>query len=442
MKTTAQYVGKQIKNYTVTEQLYEGGIGTVFRAEQPTIGRQVAIKVIDLALSEHPEVYELFLAEAKIIASIDHPNIVDIYDFGRTDHGHLYYVTELLKGTTLSERLEVSGRMTLQEAGPYLLQICAGLNAAHGASVIHRDLRPENVLLLDTLEPKAKITDFGVAKVLDIEPRGLAKTARGIVMGAPLTISPEQAAGLHDQLSPQSDIYSLGAILFWMLAGRPPFFEGPAAVILAKHITAPPPPLRSVVPEVTDGIAAIVHRCLEKEPQNRPTATEVATVVGTELERLGLSRISGTYRPPLSDTLPPLSEDPAEKPKKKVSTKPLVETDLPVDPPPASAPPAVPFRETEPIPQPEIPETGAETGADDAALQPRTESGPGEFQLPPDSSVHPLLWGARVVTTIGPDGKLEPQFESPPRRRLTWAMWTAVALAIVSIVVFILICVM
>ena len=229
-----RYVGQQIKNYLITEHLVKGGIGEVYLGTHPKIGRQVVIKIIDETWSSQPAVYEQFLEAVKTIVLIDHPNIIDIYDFGRTEQGNLYYITELLKGETLHERLRAGDKMPPEVVAPYVRQICAGLGAAHDSGVIHRELKPGIIFIQDTIKLRIKILDFGIAKVLDHEPRGLARTAKGIVMSMPLTISPEQAAGRHDQLTPQTDLYSLGVILYWMLAGHPPFYEGPAAVIQSR----------------------------------------------------------------------------------------------------------------------------------------------------------------------------------------------------------------
>jgi serine/threonine-protein kinase len=477
-KMTGQYVGQQIKNYLVTEHVAEGGIGEVYLGTHPTIGRQVVIKTIDQALSDEPAIYEQFLAAVKVIAELDHPNIIDIYDFGRTERGNLYYITEQLKGEPLHELMRTCGRMTLHEAGPYVEQICAGLVAAHERLVVHRDLRPGIIFILDTLQLRLKIVDFGIAKVLDHEPRGLAKTAKGIVMAKPLTVSPEQAAGRHDQLSPQTDLYALGATLYWMLAGHPPFHEGPPAVIQAAHITDPPPPLTGLVPGLPDEVVEVVHRCLAKAPEDRPgSAAEVAEVFGRALGGAGT-------RPPLrsaalSDTLPPIDPAELEGGKKKVATRPFgtVETPAPEAPGrPASARTAPARNEAarpglatgqsapprdgaacspaaHPAPAPERPALAAPasdtlTPEDlEAAGRPTEELEPEEedrsletgsdlieYQLPPDSAVHPMLWGAKVRTVRGADGQLEQviQTADQPSRRGIWIV-VVVAAAVVAL---------
>jgi serine/threonine protein kinase/tetratricopeptide (TPR) repeat protein len=277
-KKTDKLVGKRLGNYVISDLIGEGGMGAVYLAEHPQIGRRVAIKVLDSRLGDHEEVSRRFLAEARAIARIEHPNVIDIYDFGRSLDGQLYYVMELLKGEDLSKIMEKLGAMTAAECWPYLEQICDGLQAAHDHGITHRDLKPENIFIPDSKKRLSiKIIDFGLAKVHDPGFKGPSLTAKGVVMGTPLTISPEQAAGHHDKVGPRTDLYSLGVILYWMLAGEPPFVDATAAVVLAMHIKDELPPLREKKDSVPQGVADLVHRCLAKDPDDRPaSAAEIA----------------------------------------------------------------------------------------------------------------------------------------------------------------------
>ena len=267
-------VGERIGNYVASSLLGSGGMGAVYGAEHPEIGRKVAIKVLARHLLQIPAATERFLAEARAVTRIDHPNIIDIYDFGRLDDGRPYFVMEMLAGTDLMAVMEGAGRMPARKVLQYLEQIGAGLQAAHDHNVVHRDLKPENIFVAEGEKLRVKLLDFGIAKVLETE-QGAHATATGMIMGTPLVIAPEQAAGQPKRIGPRTDIYSLGVILYWMLAGRPPFESDTPALLLARHIKEPPPPLRGVELSVPPQIAALVERCLEKMPEDRPSSVEV-----------------------------------------------------------------------------------------------------------------------------------------------------------------------
>ena len=271
-----ELIGQKIGNYVLVKEVGAGGMGAVYLGEHPEIGRKVAIKLLPLHLSLQPGMADRFRAEARAVTRIDHPNVIDIYDFGQTEGGQLYYIMELLRGQELAAVIKAHAPMTPGEVLPYLEQICAALQTAHDAEVVHRDLKPENIFVLDRQPLKVKLLDFGLAKMLDPEA-GNHKTATGVVMGTPLTIAPEQAAGQPDAIGPQTDLYSLGVILYWMLAGRPPFHDKTTALLLAKHISEPPPPLAEAVAGLPSVIVSLVERCLEKRPQDRPgSATSIA----------------------------------------------------------------------------------------------------------------------------------------------------------------------
>jgi serine/threonine protein kinase len=263
-------LGTSVGNYVITKELGAGGMGTVYLAEHPEIGRQVAIKVLSAQLY-HDQLAQRFLSEAKAVARIDHENVIDVYDFGRLPDGRLYYVMELLKGKELHDVLSERRMLAPGEIVPYLEQICAGLQAAHNAGIIHRDLKPENIFVLAKQNLRIKILDFGIAKLLEV-PKEASLTATGMVMGTPVYIAPEQAAGQTDRISPRTDIYTLGVILYAMLAGRPPFLGAVPAMLLAHHIAEPPPPLSETAPTVPLAVAEVVQACLAKDPDDRPAS--------------------------------------------------------------------------------------------------------------------------------------------------------------------------
>jgi len=263
-------VGKTIGNYTVTKLLGRGGMGAVYLAENNKISLQVAIKVLGEMVVVNQQLRERFQAEASAIARINHPNVIKIFDFGCTDDGTLYYVMEKLEGREFKEIQLASGQMSAKQIMPFLEQICAGLQAAHDQGVIHRDLKPENIFVLDTQPLSLKVLDFGIAKVMQGgQEEGAGLTSTGMVMGTPLYISPEQAAGRPDEICAQTDIYSLGVMVYQMLAGVPPFTADSTPQLLTKHILEVPPPLLTVNPGVSPAVAEVVERCMEKSPADR-----------------------------------------------------------------------------------------------------------------------------------------------------------------------------
>ena len=281
--------GQHIGNYVVIRPLGEGGMGAVYLARHPEIEREVAIKVLGAILL--PEQVDRFIDEARAASRIRHPNIIDVYDLGRTGEGRIYYVMEALQGRELKEEMEEhfrrTGRMRPAEVLPILAQVCHGLQAAHDHGVVHRDLKPENIFLLRRKHLAVKILDFGLAKLLEQEQPGTSRTRTGAIMGSPLVIAPEQAAGRHRDISPRTDLYSLGVILYWMLAGRPPFEDQEVWLLISHHIEDLPPPLEQHAPDLPRPLLDLVMQCLEKDPQRRPSsAREVlsrfARAVGRE----------------------------------------------------------------------------------------------------------------------------------------------------------------
>jgi len=264
-------LGQQLGNYVIRSLIGRGGMGAVYLAEHPEIGRRVAVKVLAPELSHVQGLSDRFVSEARAASRIEHENVIAVLDFGRSPAGQLYQVMELLRGRDLAQVMKERGPMPVAEVVPYVEQLCDGLGAAHAQSVVHRDLKPENIFVLDRQPLALKILDFGIARLLD--PGAQAPlTMPGIVLGSPLTMAPEQAAGQRDAISPRTDLYSLGVIIYWLLAGRPPFTDGTTALLLVRHMGDPPPPLTGLAPGVAAGVAAVVHRCLEKDPERRPAS--------------------------------------------------------------------------------------------------------------------------------------------------------------------------
>ena len=279
-----EMIGQKIGNYEISELLGKGGMGSVYLARHPRIERQVAIKILAPYVVQQPMAAKRFEAEARLISKIDHPNIIEIYDFGTLDNGSLYYVMELLKGQELRQVMRKNKKMPAQVVQSYLEQICAALQAAHDLGVIHRDLKPENIFILGREPMTLKVLDFGVAKLLESN-QDIDLTAAGVVVGTPLFVAPEQAAGQPNLVSNRTDIYSLGVLLYWMLGGRPPFLADGPGMLMAMHIKDSAKPIQQRAPTVPDGVAAIVHQCLEKKPEDRPaSAAEVYEAFETALD--------------------------------------------------------------------------------------------------------------------------------------------------------------
>jgi len=258
-----------VGNYRVTKLLGEGGMGAVYLGEHPVIGRKVAIKVLHTALAADKDIVARFFNEARAIHLIGHPNIVEILDFGQTPDGQPYFIMEYLTGEALSE-IVARGPIAPPEVAHFADQMCRALTAAHGKGIVHRDLKPHNVQIIEKDgSPFVKILDFGVAKIL-AAPDGSqsVKTRTGSLMGTPIYMSPEQCkgAGLLDH---RTDIYSLGVMIFEMLAGRPPFMAEGIGELFAKHMLEEAPSLLDFAPQTPPSMAAAVMKSLNKELDDR-----------------------------------------------------------------------------------------------------------------------------------------------------------------------------
>jgi serine/threonine-protein kinase len=263
-------VGQTIGNYKITAKLGEGGMGVVYQAEHPVIGKKVAMKAIHPELSRNADVISRFVTEAQAVNQIGHENIVDIADFGNTPDGEFYFVMELLQGEPLSERLKREGSLPPTRATLIATQIADALAASHEHGIVHRDLKPENVFLLARGGNRdfVKVLDFGLAKLTTTEGRATHKTRTGYLMGTPYYMSPEQCEG-KAEIDHRSDIYSLGVLLFEMLTGKVPFGGEGYGEIIVKHITMPPPSVRSIVHDLRPDLDIVLYRALAKDRAQR-----------------------------------------------------------------------------------------------------------------------------------------------------------------------------
>jgi eukaryotic-like serine/threonine-protein kinase len=246
--------------YELAEELGRGGMGRVVVAHDRALGRDVAIKLLES--TDDPTARERFLREARSAARLHHPNVVAVYDTGEED-GRPYLVTELVRGRSLAELLRRDGPMAVDEAIGVTLGVLEGLAAAHRAGMVHRDVKPANVLLPD--DGGVKLSDFGIAKALDDAASEL--TAAGSVMGTPTYLAPELLSGSPP--SPASDLYSVGCLMYAQLTGSPPFATGEPLTIAYAHRNEPVPPIEQARSDLPPDLVAVLTRALEKDPADR-----------------------------------------------------------------------------------------------------------------------------------------------------------------------------
>ncbi len=253
-------IGQQLGKYNVVDLIGRGGMATVYKGYQPEIERSVAIKVLPPHPGQDSSYVERFRQEARTIARLQHPHIMPLYDYG-DENGILYLVSPLMEGGSLSDRIR-KGPLSLDETAVMLRQIGSALDYAHRHGVIHRDIKPDNVLL--DREGHALLTDFGIAKIVE----GTANlTATGGVIGTPAYMSPEQAQGLA--VDYRSDLYSLGVVVFEMLTGKEPFDADTPMRVVMQHITAPVPHLSESVINAAPQLDEVLLQALAKEPERR-----------------------------------------------------------------------------------------------------------------------------------------------------------------------------
>jgi eukaryotic-like serine/threonine-protein kinase len=252
-------IGETIGNHKITAKLGQGGMGTVYEAEDTTLGRKVAIKVLNPSLTGGKEL-ERFESEAKVQASLNHPNIVSLFKFEPIGNSY-YMVMEYVEGRTLAEIVRSGGALAPHLVVGISKQVLDGLSVAHRRGIVHRDLKPSNIML--TPEGLAKVMDFGIAKVQG----GKSLTATGALVGTVYYMSPEQVRG--ETVDSRSDLYSFGIILFELLTGRVPFRDESDFQIMIHHVQTPPPLPTQLLPQIPPALEQIVLRCLAKDPAQR-----------------------------------------------------------------------------------------------------------------------------------------------------------------------------
>jgi len=290
--------------YKLEAKLGSGGMSTVYLAKDATLDRAVAVKVMHREMSEQADQLERFRQEARAVAKLSHPNVVAVIDAGE-DSGHPYIVFEYVEGETLKQRVARVGALDTQEALAYAIEIARGLTVAHARNMVHRDIKPQNVLI--DAEGRAKLTDFGISRQLEQD----GMTATGRVLGTTDYVAPEQAMG--HPVDPRSDIYSLGVVLYEMLVGQVPFHADSQVGVAMKHVNEDLPDVQQRRPEISAATALVVERATAKDPAERyqevgEMIDDLSTALEVEAARAGSTTGEATS---VLDAVPP--------PKRKLS---------------------------------------------------------------------------------------------------------------------------
>lgn len=284
--------------YRLEAKLGSGGMSTVYLARDETLDRSVAVKVMHREMSEQPDQLERFRQEARAVAKLSHPNVVSVIDAGE-DGGHPYIVFEYVQGETLKQRIARVGALDTQEAIAYAIEIARGLTVAHARNMVHRDIKPQNILI--DSEGRAKLTDFGISRQLEQD----GMTATGRVLGTTDYVAPEQAMGKG--VDPRSDIYSLGVVLYEMLVGQVPFHADSQVGVAMKHVNEELPDVQHRRPDVSAAAALVVERATAKDPGERyqqigEMIDDLSTALEVEAARAGSTTGEATS---VLDAVPP-----------------------------------------------------------------------------------------------------------------------------------------
>jgi eukaryotic-like serine/threonine-protein kinase len=264
------FAAKQLGQYRLKRRLGSGGMGEVYLAEHQMMKRPCAVKLIRAEKAGDPRMLARFEREVRATAKLSHWNSIDIYDYGRTDDGTFYYVMEYLPGHNIGEVVQGYGVIPPGRTVFLMDQVCGALAEAHGIGLVHRDIKPANIFCAyrGGVFDVVKLLDFGLAKPTMEKVQDAQLTLAGTVTGSPLFMSPEQASG-EDTVDARSDIYSLGAVMYYMLTGQPPFMSDNPLKVMIAHASQEVVPMRQINPDLPVELEEIVLRCLEKDPDHR-----------------------------------------------------------------------------------------------------------------------------------------------------------------------------
>jgi serine/threonine protein kinase len=329
---------RQIGKYLVKRELGRGGMGAVYLAEQPSLGREVAIKELIVNPAADPTALTRFLQEAQVMARSNHPNLVQVHDMEQLGNAR-YIILEFVRGESLREKSN-RARIPLPQVFAIIHGVLQGLNYAHRHNIVHRDMKPENVLISE--EGDVKVADFGIARLTDDSGGGSTATKTGTTVGTPQYMSPEQVS--TSKVDGRSDLYSTGIMLYELVCGRPPFTaseaDGPFT-LMAKHVQAPPPPPAVHRPDIDPGLEEVILKALAKRPEDRYQT-------GAEFDE-ALERVADRIAPGWEHALEPGAD-----------LSKMVPSPAATAPPVAAAPPVVPGTPVTPPPPwtPVAPPTG------------------------------------------------------------------------------------
>lgn len=320
------FVGREVLDgkFRIIKRIGAGGMGSVYRAEEPEMGREVAIKILHPKLKGRSDLVSRFRREARAMSQLKHPHTVRVFMYGELEDGSLYIVMEMLEGRNMNQTVRKEGPLLPTRAIPMLTAACHALHEAHEMGIVHRDLKPENIFVCNQAGMKdyAKVLDFGLAKVTEaqMQPGSMILTQEGMVFGTPEFMSPEQARGLT--LDARSDIYSLACILYEALTGKLPFDAKTPMEYVGKHVTAVPIPLDERVPgrAFPKGLGAVLDKALSKNPDDRyQTAIDLADALEPFAEVVGTG---ASQSRPISEvpSVPaaPLAPEPTSAPSTKM----------------------------------------------------------------------------------------------------------------------------
>jgi|APLak6261679142_1056127.scaffolds.fasta_scaffold00156_6 serine/threonine-protein kinase len=306
-------IGRKLGEYEVLEVIGEGGMGVVYRGVQPVIKKRVAIKVLKPNIADDVTQVRRLTDEAEAVNSVGHRNIIDIFSLGQLPDGRPYIVMEFLEGEPLDAFLRARGRLTVPEAISLLVAICGPLSAAHRANVIHRDLKPSNIFLCRGAdgEQYLKLLDFGLAKKTANLHGTSEQTSRATVTGTPNYMAPEQARG--QAISARTDIYALGVMAYELFTGELPFNAPAPMELLMRHVSAPIPSARALVPELPEALDALITQMLAKAPERRVQSVE-------EVRAALLEQARGLNATTSYETLAPVFAKPSGAPIRPLMT--------------------------------------------------------------------------------------------------------------------------
>ncbi|HEY0406243.1 MAG TPA: protein kinase [Pyrinomonadaceae bacterium] len=280
-------LGQTLANkYRIEELINEGGMGAVYRGTHVLMEKTVAVKVLHPALAADDTIVARFSREAKAASRISHPHALNVTDFGESDNGIVFLVMEYLHGKTLKEVIHETGPMPLPRVNEIIRQVCGALEAAHGEGVVHRDLKSDNIMLVEVSGGNdwAKVLDFGIAKITEKVGQDPALTAPNLIIGTPQYMSPEQCSQASE-IDSRSDIYSLGIILYEMLTGHVPFTGESPTAIMMKHLQDAPPSILEERRDLPAAVGRVVTRALAKRPEDRfQTVSELSESLAASIE--------------------------------------------------------------------------------------------------------------------------------------------------------------